>query len=145
MNLIPFDRFTVETNDPIPIVAGKLSEKLDHSWFRLPWYTCKGLAYAGSVWENGFKIIRVLNYRNSFQPVICGRFEAGANGTVVRITMRPSWIVLAFLIFWSSMIGSGAFGMLAPIYRGEIPWYALFFPAIMVVLALGLTTVSFWF
>jgi hypothetical protein len=60
--------------------------------------------YEGTVSETGFKISRIIHYRNSFLPVIRGRFEPQVDGTTaIHIHMGVHTFVIAFLGFWCSI------------------------------------------
>ncbi len=53
--------------------------------------------FVGSVDSTGFKLTRIIDYQNSFSPVITGRFVATPAGTEVRVTMRLVVWVYAFI------------------------------------------------
>ena len=142
MSLIPYVTFSVTTTDPISVVARRLSEKIDRtSWF--PGWT-SNLPYTGDVWDNGFKVVPIISYRNSFLPIICGSFEPQASGTVVHVTMRIHWAVTVFLCVWCGIVGSAFIAIFGSVVAGEAFWGVLFFPLFMLLFAAGLTVGAFW-
>ena len=61
--------------------------------------------FIGEVSMDGFKLVRRIYYRNSGLPVVTGSFEPGPIGTRVRVTMRLSRYVQAFLCVWFGALG----------------------------------------
>lgn len=99
MNLLPYDRFSVQTTQPLTAVINLLSEQVEAP--RLRWGLTRNCArYTGTISDTGFTIHRIIYYRNSFLPKIQGRFESLPQGTVVHITMQLHPLVLAFMLFW---------------------------------------------
>ncbi|MBI3822165.1 MAG: hypothetical protein HY289_05735 [Planctomycetes bacterium] len=147
MKLLPYDSFTLETSEPIAVVAGRLTAKLDNSWSS--WMSGFGLArwdgtFTGKVTEDGFKVEQVLFYRNSFKPVICGRFNAGPTGTVIDLTMRLNFFVVGFMTLWFGGIGAGFITVLPHVIARAVPWYGLPIFVLMWLLGYGLTLGCFW-
>ena len=64
---------------------------------------------AGSVASDGFVVTRVKEYRSTSMPLMRGRFVALAGGgTVVRLSLRPPRIVLAFMGIWLGFLAAVA-------------------------------------
>src|SRR5271167_4874876 len=65
--------------------------------------------FEGRVAGNRFKIHRVINYQNSFVPIIEGNFRRDGLGTIVTLNMRlvwpvvPFWIGIILFLAWSSL------------------------------------------
>src|SRR5665213_4281650 len=98
MKLIPYVAFSIITHDPADVVARRLSENIDRPrWF---WNRPSKLLYIGKVWDGGFMVVPIVQYRNSFMPVIRGRIEPGLFGATVHVTMSVHWIVLNFVCIW---------------------------------------------
>ncbi|MEM0981674.1 MAG: hypothetical protein AAGH78_15555, partial [Cyanobacteria bacterium P01_H01_bin.58] len=75
MNLLPYNRFSVQTTRPLAAVINLLSEQVEAP--RLRWgFKRDGARYTGTITDTGFTIHRVIYYRNSFLPRIQGRFES---------------------------------------------------------------------
>jgi hypothetical protein len=139
MIFIPYVAFSVATSDTAEAIGRRLSENIDRtSWFpKLP--------YIGKVWDSGFKVLPIVRYRNSFMPVICGRFEPAPSGTIVQVTMRIHWAVIIFMCGWCGGVVVGGFNMLVqPLAVGEPIWGPLFATLFMLLFAAGLTVWAFW-
>lgn len=63
--------------------------------------------YKGDIEGNSFKISRIIDYRNSFLPVIEGTVEDAVKGSVVKVTMRLGKFVKIFMIMWYGGLGVG--------------------------------------
>jgi hypothetical protein len=110
MNFPFYEKLTIHSPHSPQTLFDRLSHEVEarklfrtRSLFSQPSVT----PYEGTVSESGFKITRIINYRNSFLPVLRGRFIAEPPGTVVKITLslHPAVAVLfvAFLGFWCSL------------------------------------------
>lgn len=92
--ILPYISFTVKTDDSPAEVRRRLADQVGRrGWFRFP---APDLPYAGAVWNDGFKVIRLSRSLYCTTPVICGSFEARPAGTVVQVTMRLDWGDAAF-------------------------------------------------
>src|SRR5690348_12769063 len=58
--------------------------------------------FEGEVGADQFRIFRTIRYRNSFLPLIDGKFENAASGSRLSVTMRPIAVVLAVWVIWMS-------------------------------------------
>jgi hypothetical protein len=57
--------------------------------------------FEGVLSMTGFKICRVINYRNSFLPIVVGKMLPRLQGgTRIEVQMRMQWIVTAFMLLW---------------------------------------------
>jgi len=100
MKLLPYDTFTIQTSDPLPILLEKLAIYIEPQKV-IRWQLSQNHApYQGTLSEAGFEIHRIIHSRNSFLPIIRGRFEPSPSGTLVRITMKLHPFTTGFLIFW---------------------------------------------
>ncbi|MDJ1176443.1 hypothetical protein [Roseofilum capinflatum] len=102
MRILPYDHFTLKTSVTIPELIHHLETRIEEPkiW---EWRSSGTHApYRGTLSPDGFKIQRVIHYRNSFLPQIRGRFEALPDGTAVHITLSLHPFVSSFLLFWGS-------------------------------------------
>jgi len=112
---MPFYRFQIDVDAPPYVVAGRLrsivrdkpsfSESLS-AMFRLD--GVGGAPFIGSVEDESFKLRRNIRYRNSFLPMIRGRFTPNGAGTRVYVTMFILPLVALFMIFWLGSVGFSA-------------------------------------
>jgi hypothetical protein len=98
MKVLPSDSFTILTPDELPIVLQRLNAKVEPpKAFR---FSKKHAPYQGTISESGFQISRIIDYRNSFLPVIRGSFEVQPHQTLIHVQMSIHTFVIAFLGFW---------------------------------------------
>lgn len=61
--------------------------------------------FIGTIGQYDFKIMRIINYRNSFLPVIKGVIKKGEEAYVVTLKMQLHPLTYALLIFWFGFAG----------------------------------------
>ncbi|OCQ99879.1 hypothetical protein BCD64_01990 [Nostoc sp. MBR 210] len=98
MKILPYDSFTITVPEPLPIVVQRLSANIEPpKAFR---FSRQHTLYQGTISDDGFQISRIIHYRNSFLPMIRGRFEAQPRQTLVHIQISVHTFVMAFLGLW---------------------------------------------
>jgi hypothetical protein len=106
----PFRKFEFSTPMSIAHAARVLQEIVEppRKWGS-PTSTKRGF-FEGRVATGGrFKIHRVINYQNSFVPIIEGNFRRDQRGTLVTLNMRlvwpvvPVWFGIMLFLAWSSV------------------------------------------
>jgi hypothetical protein len=106
MKLWPTDRFEVETTMSVDDVVEALKTKIEPKrWFRL---SPSHASFQGTISRDGFKITRIIQYRNSFLPIVTGRFLPGNSGIKVAIRLGLHPLVVAFLCVWFGGVGIAA-------------------------------------
>ncbi|MEB3336687.1 MAG: hypothetical protein VKJ46_04440 [Leptolyngbyaceae bacterium] len=139
MKLLPRDTFTLSTADSLPVVLQRLTAQVEApKGFR---FSRQHAPYEGTVSEQGFQINRIIHYRNSFLPVIRGRFEPEAKGTLIYIQMGLHPFVMAFLGFWVLAWYSGVIPM---ILLGAMPVAIAALFAGIPLLMLVIFGIAFW-
>jgi hypothetical protein len=68
------------------------------------WCSRPKTPFAGKVSAHGFRIIRVVSGRDSFNPMLYGRFLPAPNGTQVSVVVTWHPIVWLFLCLWVGSI-----------------------------------------
>jgi hypothetical protein len=104
---LPVENYTLSTklsvDEVCNCIAANVAPKRRHS---LVFYDKKVTQfYEGQLKEDTFTISRVINYRNSFLPLIFGTVSSFAGQTQVKIKMRPVVSVLIFMSVWLGIIG----------------------------------------
>ena len=101
--------------------------------------------FEGLVSDEGFKISRVIRYRNSFLPIVEGKFSPIVNGVRIDVTMRLHFAVLLFSIVWLSGVGFGVLTVVKHlISTGRfdsvifIPFGMLLFGYLLITLGFGI-------
>ncbi|MBC9909990.1 hypothetical protein [Chitinophaga varians] len=151
MKLLPIERYTLLTK----LSPEEIKKLLDANvvpkskGFQLKFGWSKpagGKPYEGVVKNNGFEISRIIDYRNSFLPVITGDVSHEIVHTAVRIKMTLSIVVAVFMTFWMGGVIIGFVGCLIAMIDGFrsgskfeplllIPFGMLIFGYLMVKLA----------
>ena len=62
--------------------------------------------FIGKIDDQGFRLRRLIYYRNSFLPVVKGRFQQGSAGTKVDVTMTLHPAVMVFMLIWFGGLGT---------------------------------------
>jgi hypothetical protein len=139
MKVLPYDSFTILTPDALPIVIQRLNAQIEpQKTFR---FSKKHAPYQGSISESGFRISRIIHYRNSFLPVIQGRFQVESCQTVIHVQMSIHPFAMAFLGFWFL----SWYGAVIPItMTGAMPNYMAALFVGMPMLMLIIFWVAFW-
>jgi len=86
-------------SDVIEMLKNKIEPIKYFRWF----YTGNG--FEGKVYDDGFKIQRIISGRNSFLPIIIGKIKNTSTGSIIHIKMRLHYLVTAFMSIWLSMAG----------------------------------------
>jgi hypothetical protein len=63
------------------------------------------VSFFGSITSTGFRIMRVVRGRDSFNPVLYGQFSPSDHGTRVRVVMTLHPVVWVFMFAWSIING----------------------------------------
>ena len=110
MNLVkylPYENYVLisklSADEVIRRLADNVEPKKSFNFFIAKKSTNK--PYQGQISGNTFTISRIINYRNSFLPVITGHISAFHNETHINITMQPIIFVLIFICFWLGVVG----------------------------------------
>ena len=85
-----------------PFSGQRFIETLKPSVLQSNWlfYPRGSTPFTGMVSEDGFRIIRTIRRRNSFNPVIYGKFLESVQGTRVRVLMTFHPFVWLFIVAW---------------------------------------------
>lgn len=126
------------SSDSIAIVRGRiLAEVGEPILFSLGWpFAAKHKLLSGTVWEDGFRLYRIIDHRNCYLPVAHGRLESQANGTRIVVQLRPNPFGLTFNIVWTAGFGLSLIfelarhGLRTPADAGG--WWAIGFPLTMI-------------
>ena len=95
MNILPF-KLVIHTDKSITEIKEILTNHIDEK--RILNVLRSNKKFQGEMFDDGFKISRIISYRNSFHPTINGSFQKNANGTDIFIKFELSDFVIAFMI-----------------------------------------------
>jgi len=114
---VPYFRFVGEADVPIDKVIARLTPHVAaRKW--LSWKR-PDTEFEGSVSQRGFSLNKIISGRDSFNPLIVGRFAALASGTRVTVQMYLHPFVLAFCCFISYLMAPEAWKALNGLPGGD--------------------------
>ena len=106
-NFLPVESYILTTKLSVDEVRARIqqntSPKKDMGFFAPKNNSSK--PYEGSITSNSFKISRIINYTNSFLPIITGTISSYAGRTEVKINMRLASFVKIFVLIFMGLIG----------------------------------------
>jgi hypothetical protein len=98
-----YQSLTIHSPNSVETLRDRLTRAIEpEKVFRFSWGfgSSNHAPYEGEVCDTGFKISRIIDYRNSFLPTIRGRFEPTPQGTTVQISLSLHPAVTVFLVVW---------------------------------------------
>ncbi len=69
------------------------------------WFSKPSGEFMGKIGPYDFKIMRIINYRNSFLPVIKGAIKKGEGAYMVALKMQLHPLTYALLVYWFGFTG----------------------------------------
>ncbi len=100
---------TAHFSEKPEVLLNRLEQQLDS-----PKYRAHGLGsaqihrYEGRIRSHNFKMMRIVNGKNSFVPRMKGSLHESGSGTELRASIRFHFIIRFFLFIWIlGMIGAG--------------------------------------
>ena len=144
MKLLPIDSYEIETTQTLEEAAALLSSNVEpRKWFR---FGRSHKLFEGEVTYEGFKILRIINYRNSFLPIIRGTFEQTQTGVKLALRMSLHPFVIAFMCVWFGGVGLGMLACVGGLIRSlSVPLPVFFIPFAMLIFGWLLISGCFWF
>ena len=101
MKYLPFENIIFKTKLNSKEISKRLNEITEpKSFFRIPVFFRDHQQYEGVIGDNIFTINRIINYRNSFLPIIKGTIQEGHQKTKIFIQMRPHLVAIIFMLIW---------------------------------------------
>ena len=95
--------------------------------------------YIGSIDENSFNIRRIIDYRNSFNPLIYGTVKKVSGKTKVYVKIKLQPLVIAFIIAWSAFAIQFFLGILTTSFQKQTFIPFIFLPPVMLAIAYATT------
>lgn len=99
---LPIESYTLVTKLPVEEVLKRLADNIEpEKIIRFSLFNkATGKPYEGQMVGRTFKITRIIDYRNSFLPVITGRISSFLGETEIKVKMRLSPFIFVFMSFW---------------------------------------------
>ncbi|MBN9386319.1 MAG: hypothetical protein J0H74_36510 [Chitinophagaceae bacterium] len=111
---LPIGKYTLTSRLPVEEVKRRLADNIDPKrGLRLSTYRKNSTKpYEGEILGNTFTISRVIDYKNSFLPVIKGNISTFSGKTKINIKIRPVLFVLIFMTIWLGVVGLVCLGII---------------------------------
>lgn len=144
MKFLPYENYYLTTKLTPSQVTFTLKDNIiapSQNIFRFNTNTAK--PYEGYLEGNRFEISRIINYRNSFLPIINGQINSYGNGSRIHVKMRMHAFVSALMFVWLgfvTLLGSGIINLLL---REKRFYTDGFFILFMFLFGYGLTVGGF--
>ena len=145
MKLIPYENINYETQLESVEVINKVKRVIKPPRIIRFFSIDDSKPYEGKVYENHFKINRIISYRNSFLPIIYGTVSNENNKTKINIKIKIHVFVKVFMIIWLGGV-SLAFliGLMTAILTMKLSYF-LFLTMAMLIFGYVMMTVAFKF
>ncbi len=117
MNLkkyLPFENYVITSKLSVEEVKTRLASNIEpKKSLRLSVFNRgSNKPYEGEILGDTFTICRIINYRNSFLPVITGHISTFTDKTQINVKMRPVTFVLLFISLWLGIVGLVCLGII---------------------------------
>ncbi|HYV95199.1 MAG TPA: hypothetical protein VE978_25720 [Chitinophagales bacterium] len=151
MKVLPFENYKLISPLSEDEVIKRLAQIIEpkETFNHFFWTKNSSKPYEGKLKDGYFKIRRIIDYRNSFLPMIMGHVSQTQAYTEIRIRMRPAKAVIIFMIFWMGVVLSVCIVVLLALiaqYRQVLKEgfsFGALIPFIMVVFGCLLFTIPF--
>jgi hypothetical protein len=100
--LLPFEKYALSTTLSVQASRQRLLDNLEPARGFAYIMRNKTRPYTGRIGSEDFEISRAIRYRNSFLPIIKGRFSDQHDHTEIQVTMRLNPLVVAFMSVWTA-------------------------------------------
>jgi hypothetical protein len=142
--LLPYQKLVFNSPLSREELTRRLAREVSESRWGFAFFERREELFEGTITGEGFKISRIIRYRNSFLPVIQGNFSPTARGVRVDVTLRLHGGVLAFSVVWLSFVVLGIVSVASEVLRSRqlgqgslIPFGMLTFFYLLVTLSFG--------
>lgn len=113
---------------------------------KLFWINREHKYFQGTFSKEGFKLTRIIHYRNSFLPRISGSIAPEGAGSVVKIKMNLHPLVIAFMAVWfGGVIIASVAVIIAFITHSSRANPGMLVPLGMLIFGIALVSGGFWF
>lgn len=106
-NLLPFENYVLITKLSVEEVLRRLNIYIQPRQSIVKFISRSDFTktYSGEINGNTFNMIRNINYRNSFLPLIEGQIERAEGSTHIYIKMKLVTTTLVFISIWLGILG----------------------------------------
>jgi hypothetical protein len=141
--LIPFERYIWEGSGTSAEIAQRLTAITEPTGLFHPVPGETACDFRGIVSETKFHLRPVLRYRNSFYPVILGRFTPTPRGTQLTVHLRLAWPTVVFLVLWCAIVMRFFVAIREQAAAGAASPFHMLIPAGMLLFVMVITVAAF--
>ena len=123
MHLLPFDKYQIHTSKSPESVLYIMSQNVGE---RSRAFCRTEVSFYGKLDPDSFRLLPNNEIRNSFRPVILGRFSATESGTVIDVISRMRLFALVLMLLWITGAFYTMIGGLLILLDGEGPLVLIF-------------------
>lgn len=105
ISLLPYKQIVFESQLNGAEARRRLALEVAKRNWGLQWFERRTEKFEGTVSETDFQISRIIHYRNSFLPMITGRFIPLSQGVRIEVKMKLHVGVLLFTLVWLGIVG----------------------------------------
>ncbi|MFN0082087.1 MAG: hypothetical protein ACKVOM_06175 [Ferruginibacter sp.] len=111
---LPFENYIITSKLSVEEVAKRLAESIEPKKNLRLFVFNRGSnkPYKGQILGDTFTISRIINYKNSFLPVIRGHISTFLGNTQINVKMRPVTFVLILISLWLGIVGLVCLGII---------------------------------
>ncbi len=104
---LPFENYVLTSKLSLEEVTRRLADNIEpKKSFRFSGFNkSSNKPYEGQISNGTFTISRIINYRNSFLPVVTGHISTFIGKTQINVKMQPVTFVLIFIFLWLGIVG----------------------------------------
>jgi hypothetical protein len=100
---LPYRRFTISSRLSLDEARRRIASNIE-PMKRIRWSGRSEKPYEGEATMEGFRMRRIINYRNSFLPLIRGQWSTRLGKSQLDVTMRLHHFVPAFMVIWCAFL-----------------------------------------
>lgn len=111
---LPFEDYVLTTKLSVEEIKKRLADNIEpKKAFRYAGFNNKvSKPFEGQLVGDTFTISRIINYRNSFLPVVNGSMSTFIGKTAIHIKMQPITFALIFIGIWLGFMGLACVGII---------------------------------
>jgi hypothetical protein len=144
MNLIPSENYCLTTkltqHQVVLLLQSNITPR-SRDIFRSNTNTTR--PYEGYIDSNTFEVSRIIQYRNSFLPIIKGQVNSEKQGSRIHVKMKMHTVVAGFMLVWMSGITIAFLAVLINMLVHKKFEPAILFVLLMFAFGYGLTIGGF--
>ena len=117
-NILPYEQFTLISKLSKDEVRKRISDNIEHrKGLQFSLFRRSSLKpYEGQIFGDSFKINRIIQYRNSFLPIVTGNISTFPGKTHISVKMKLANVVLIFVSIWLGVVGLVCLGMFLALF-----------------------------